>query len=191
LQQRQTIVLYASHTHFSTSNVVPGLVGDGVGGVTEHAQGRIALPFAVGLGTDAGSALLIERQNGGRLNVGLALSPNGTSVTFLSDRDGLSISVQLADATTGIVKRTIVHTAGDPHFESLQFIESAGAWDPSGRRVAAELREVTWRMLNESDDCACRTATRGREAGPQSGVAKPKFRGIRSRPVQGPRGPVR
>ena len=36
--------------------------------------------------------------------------------------------------STGEVTRTIVKTAVDPHFESLQFINSAGAWDPAGRR---------------------------------------------------------
>jgi hypothetical protein len=32
--------------------------------------------------------------------------------------------------------RKLVSTAADPHFDSLQFLESAGAWDSSGRRFA-------------------------------------------------------
>src|SRR5205814_1574622 len=72
----------------------------------------------------------------GRLNVGPALSPDGRSLVFLSERDRGSIDVFLADALTGSIRRKIIETAGDPHFDSLQFIESAGAWDLAGRRFA-------------------------------------------------------
>ena len=37
---------------------------------------------------------------------------------------------------TGAVRRKVVKTEGDAHFESLQFIESAGAWSPDGRLLA-------------------------------------------------------
>src|SRR5206468_5307150 len=72
----------------------------------------------------------------GRMNVSPALSPDGSQLVFLSERDGYSIDVYLADATTGVVRRKLVSTAVDPHFDSLQFIESAGAWDPDGHRFA-------------------------------------------------------
>jgi hypothetical protein len=70
---------------------------------------------------------------GGRLQVAPALSPDGRDVVFLSERDRYSIDVYLADADTGIVKRRIVQTAADAHYDSLQFMRSAGAWDPEGR----------------------------------------------------------
>jgi WD40-like Beta Propeller Repeat len=73
---------------------------------------------------------------GGRMNLSPALSPDGRHVVFLSERDGYSIDVFLANAETGAVVRKLVSTAADPHFESLQFLESAGAWDPQGRRFA-------------------------------------------------------
>ena len=41
----------------------------------------------------------------------------------------------VADTKTGAIRRRVVTTESDPHFESLQFIESAGAWDPGGRRL--------------------------------------------------------
>ncbi len=291
--ERQPIVLYASHAQFAQTNVVPGLVSDGVGGVTDQGRGRVVLPFAAGLGEtdhvlgheivhafqrdilrkhsrpmntlplwfiegmaeylsiggidtntsmwlrDAvaqddlpriedlddpnyfpyryGQALwaYLVRQfgdevvvkaltskakggaagrlsavtgtsvfalnegwhafvrgrvqaaaeavepdaaqpkpddpgavvskkapkpialvSGGRLNVGPSISPDGRSLVFLSERDQYSIDVYVANAATGAVTRKLVATAGDPHFESLQFIESAGAWDPSGKRFA-------------------------------------------------------
>lgn len=278
-RERQPIVLYASHAHFTQTNVVLGLLGEGVGGVTEHEKGRVVLPFAAGLGetdhvlghelvhafqrdilrrngrsistlplwflegmaeylsvgridantemwlrdsvqqnrlprldqlddprwfpyrygqalwaylggrfgdevvakslkskvsggalgrlvavtgTDVGalstgwhesirelvasraasstesgaSSIVTSKSGGGRLNVGPALSPDGTSIVFLAQRDEYSIDVVLADVASGVIRRRLVETAGDPHFDSLQFVESAGAWDPSGRRFA-------------------------------------------------------
>jgi len=79
---------------------------------------------------------IVSLASGGRLNVGPALSPDGKSLVFLSERDQYSIDVYVADSATGAISRKLVATAGDPHFESLQFIESAGGWDPTGKRFA-------------------------------------------------------
>src|SRR5262245_41298361 len=49
-KHRQPIVLYASGPQFRQTNVVPGLLSDQVGGVTDHERGRVVLPFAAGLG---------------------------------------------------------------------------------------------------------------------------------------------
>ncbi|HEU4682711.1 MAG TPA: BamA/TamA family outer membrane protein [Gemmatimonadales bacterium] len=79
---------------------------------------------------------LIEARGDGRYNVSPSLSPNGNEVMFLSDRGLFSIDLFLADARTGKVKRQITKTAVDPHYQSLQFIQSAGGWSPDGRRFA-------------------------------------------------------
>jgi hypothetical protein len=80
-----------------------------------------------------GPLLVGEKRAGGELNLGPALSPDGRRVVFLSERDLFSIDLFLADAETGQVIRKLASTATDPHFDSLQFIESAGAWSPDGR----------------------------------------------------------
>jgi len=290
--ERQPIVLYASHSQFVQTNVIPVFLGEGVGGVTEHEKGRVVLPFAAGLGEtdhvlghelvhafqrqiirksgrsistlplwfiegmaeylsvgqiDSNTAMwlrdaaeqnmlpqidqlnnpkwfpyrygqalwvylagrfgedvvakslkslskggaigrivsvtgvdahtlsnawhesirqmssppeavpgktspaIVTSANGGRLNIGPALSPDGKSMVFLSERDEYSIDVYLADAHTGAIRRKIVKTAGDPHFESLQFIESAGAWDPTGRRFALAARSGGQAVLSIVD----------------------------------------
>ncbi|HYN10261.1 MAG TPA: hypothetical protein VES67_22940 [Vicinamibacterales bacterium] len=83
-----------------------------------------------------GPLVIGRRTGGGEMNVGPSLSPDGTRIAFLSERDQLSIDLYLADATTGRIIRRLVETASDPHFESLQFLASAGAWDPQGLRLA-------------------------------------------------------
>jgi WD40 repeat protein len=76
------------------------------------------------------------RKGGGELNVAPAISPNGDRLVFLSELELFSIEIFLADARTGEVERKLSKTAVDPHFDSLQFINSAGAWDHSGQRIA-------------------------------------------------------
>ena len=71
-----------------------------------------------------------------RLYVAPALSPDGQRVMFISERDRLSLDLFMADARTGDVIRKIVSTAADPHFDSLQYIHSSGAWDRTGQRFA-------------------------------------------------------
>ena len=76
-----------------------------------------------------------ERTGSGTMNVAPALSPDGTKIAFLSERDRLSIDLYLAEATTGKILRKLISTAADPHFESLQFLQSAGAWDKESKRL--------------------------------------------------------
>jgi Tol biopolymer transport system component len=76
-----------------------------------------------------------QRRGGGRFNIGPQLSPNGKEIAFFSERDRFSIELFLADAETGQIKRKLSHTATDPHFDSLEFLTSAGAWSPDGKML--------------------------------------------------------
>jgi dipeptidyl aminopeptidase/acylaminoacyl peptidase len=80
--------------------------------------------------------LIGGRSDDGTLNVGPALSPDGRFLVFLSERDRHAVDVFLADAKSGEVVRRLLSTATDPHFDALQFIESAGAWDAKSRSFA-------------------------------------------------------
>jgi hypothetical protein len=83
-----------------------------------------------------GSVVAARRRDGARLHVAPAISPDGRRVVFLSERDRLSLDLFIADAATGANVQKLLSTAADPHFDSLQYIHSSGAWDPSGRRFA-------------------------------------------------------
>jgi Tol biopolymer transport system component len=72
----------------------------------------------------------------GDLNVGPALSPDGQLVAFLSTRGVFSIDLFVAETATGKILQKLTSTATDPHFSSLQFIYSAGAWDAASERIA-------------------------------------------------------
>jgi hypothetical protein len=102
-----------------------------------HAETHAAYdPLKAGAeGPEAsGSVLISGKGDEGRYNVAPSLSPDGSLVMFLSDRELFSIDLFLADARTGEVKKQITKTAQDPHYQSLQFIQSAGSWSPDGSR---------------------------------------------------------
>ncbi|MFN2384125.1 MAG: hypothetical protein ABR559_07670 [Gemmatimonadota bacterium] len=44
-QDRIPLVVYASHSHFEQTNIVPFFIPEGVAGFTEFLKGRVALPF--------------------------------------------------------------------------------------------------------------------------------------------------
>jgi hypothetical protein len=77
-----------------------------------------------------------KQRSGGGLNVGPSLSPDGSRVVFLSEKDLFAIEMFLADAETGKTIRRLTKSAVDSHFESLQFINSSGGWSADGRYFA-------------------------------------------------------
>jgi Tol biopolymer transport system component len=81
--------------------------------------------------------MIVNRTTGsGRYNVGPRLSPDGRQVAFFSERDLFSIDLFIADAETGRIVHKLENSATDPHFDSLEFLDSAGAWSPDGRWLA-------------------------------------------------------
>ena len=79
--------------------------------------------------------VIAEDTGGGRFNVGPRVSPDGSRIAFFSERDRFSVELFLADAESGRITRKLVETATDPHFDSLEFLNSAGAWTPDGRAL--------------------------------------------------------
>ena len=100
-----------------------------------HAALSAAYP-AVRDSEPVGRILIPARPLGGSTNVAPALSPDGRWIAFLSERSFFSIDLFVADATTGAIVAKLTDTAANPHYSNLQYIDSAGAWDPDGRRLA-------------------------------------------------------
>ncbi len=84
--------------------------------------------------SDYGEPILREEPRG--INIAPSISPDGRLVAFLSERDLFSIELFVADIESGRVLYRVTRTVADPHLESLQFINSAGAWSPEGTHFA-------------------------------------------------------
>src|SRR5687767_3851569 len=101
-----------------------------------HASIVSTMVRPLGNRSAAAGRQIIQPDDENELSIGPVLSPDGSRLAFLSSRDRLSIDLFVADAATGRIQRKLISTAADPHFDSLQFISSAGSWDPSGRQLA-------------------------------------------------------
>ena len=83
-----------------------------------------------------GAPLFETRKVNRPLSVGPSLSPDGERLAFFSSRHLFSIELYVADTETGAIRKRLTKTVSDPHFSSLGFIDSSGAWAPDGRRFA-------------------------------------------------------
>lgn len=81
--------------------------------------------------------LIVSKETGGgRYNVGPRLSPDGREMAFFSERGRFAVDLFVADASTGKILHRLSSSATDPHFDSLEFLNSAGAWSPDSRTLA-------------------------------------------------------
>jgi Tol biopolymer transport system component len=65
-----------------------------------------------------------------------AISPDGSEMVYLSQREGFSFDLWLADARDGKVKRRLVESARDASVESLRYMNSGAAFSHDGRYLA-------------------------------------------------------
>jgi Tol biopolymer transport system component len=81
-----------------------------------------------------GRAVITRENGGGEINLSPAISPDGRRMVFLSEKSLFSIDMYVADVATGKIGRRLVETTSDPHFDSLQFLSSAGDWAADNQR---------------------------------------------------------
>lgn len=109
-----------------------------IGDLSERWKNELATYFASAREEtsgpdDFGRRVIYDELTEGSLNLGPSISPDGSQLIYTSERDLFAIEMFLADARTGEVTRRITKNSIDPHFESLQWINSSGEWHPDGR----------------------------------------------------------
>jgi hypothetical protein len=85
---------------------------------------------------EVGATVIEAKESREEINVGPALSPDGSRMIFFSERDLFSIDLYVANARTGEIEDKVTETSLDPHVDSLQFVNSAGDWSRDGQRIA-------------------------------------------------------
>ncbi|MDD8019691.1 MAG: peptidase S9 [Acidobacteriota bacterium] len=119
-------------------SVLQGVLGEPLKKISEdwHKANEAAYGPLVPLTQtpDKYGKLLLKGTDENVYNVSPVLSPDGRYMIFLSSRDLFSVDLYLAEARTGKVIKKLTSTAIDPHFESIQFIRSAGSWEAGSQR---------------------------------------------------------
>ena len=100
---------------------------------------------------------LTERRSHGRIFLAPALTPDGKTLAFFGDEGGFFVDLWLADAVTGRVRQRLVKSTQNSNYESLRFINSAGAFSPDGRFFAIAAKR------KDRDDLVVLDVQRGRE----------------------------
>src|SRR2546423_7735605 len=132
-----------------THRPADSLIADWHRALTEAAQ-PVAVATGITLPTDraqrmqarltptttSGARLLISPGKEQHYNLAPALSPDGSRMVYFSDAGLFSIDMYLANGENGHTIRKLVSATRDPHLESMQFINSAGAWSADGSRFA-------------------------------------------------------
>src|SRR5467141_1586467 len=131
-----------------THRPADSLIADWHRALTEAAQ-PVAVATGITLPTDraqrmqarltpaatVGARLLVSPGKEQHYNIAPALSPDGTRLVYISDVGVFSFDIYLADAENGHTIRKLVSATRDPHLESLELVNSAGAWSADGRFV--------------------------------------------------------
>lgn len=86
---------------------------------------------------DAVGESVIAVRDDGDQHVAPVVSPDGQRVAYFSSRDLFGIDLYVADVATGRTVRRLTNITRNPHFSSLSFISSGGAWSPDGQTLAA------------------------------------------------------
>jgi len=116
---------------------VLGISADSLSTVWHAALRQAYSPMETVTDTTVQNAtLLIGGEKDHDLNVSPAISPDGSKMIFFSSKSLFAIDLYLADVSTGKIIRKITHTESNPHYQSLEFINSSGTWSPDGKQIA-------------------------------------------------------
>jgi len=116
--------------------VALGMKKDDLTKLWKDALKRQFQPFVEGKEKNVYGKAILDEKDGGQMNIGPSISPNGRYVLFLSEKNLFSTDIFLADANTGKIIKTVASTARSGDIDFFDFIESSGSWSPDSRRVA-------------------------------------------------------
>jgi len=73
-------------------------------------------------------------ENSGELNLSPVLSPNGEYITFISNKNVISVDILMARTEDREVIKKLSSALRQTHIDAFNYIESAGSWSPDGTR---------------------------------------------------------
>lgn len=77
---------------------------------------------------------LFDITNSGEYNLSPVISPDGNYVTYISNRDVITMDILMADAKTGEIIKKLTSSVRKTHIDDFNYIESAGSWSPDGSK---------------------------------------------------------
>jgi Tol biopolymer transport system component len=81
-------------------------------------------------------ALLTEKSAGGGWHLAPALSPDGSKIVYLSERNFYFVDLWLGDGHTGKTDKRLLKSTYSGNYETFRFITSSASWSPDGKYLA-------------------------------------------------------
>ncbi len=75
---------------------------------------------------------MFSPKNSGELNLSPVLSPNGEYITFISNKNVISVDILMARTDNRKVIKKLTSALRQTHIDNFNYIESAGSWSPDG-----------------------------------------------------------
>ena len=75
---------------------------------------------------------LFTKENSGELNLSPVISPNGEYITFLTNKNVISIDLLMARTKDREIIKKLTSVVRRSHIDDFNYIESAGSWSPEG-----------------------------------------------------------
>jgi Tol biopolymer transport system component len=80
--------------------------------------------------------LLTEKRSGGGWHLAPALSPDGSRIAYLSERNFYFVDLWLADGRTGKTEKRLLKSTYSGSYETFRFLNSSASWSPDGKLLA-------------------------------------------------------
>jgi hypothetical protein len=93
-------------------------------------------PLAMGKELNAPGESLVDKSNGGKINIIPSISPDGKYLAFWTEKNLFSLDLYLADAATGKALKRITSGSFHAHADQYSSYESSVAWSPDSRQIA-------------------------------------------------------
>ncbi len=87
-------------------------------------------------GRAVATPLLTTKQSGGVWHLAPALSPDGSKVAYLSEKNFYFVDLWLADASNGKTIHRLLKSSASGNYETFRFINSSASFSPDGKFLA-------------------------------------------------------
>lgn len=94
---------------------------------------------------------LFSPENSGELNLSPVLSPDGEYVTFISNKNVISVDILMARTDNREVIKKLTSALRQTHIDNFNYIESAGSWSPDGSQYVLKTFSKGRNMLLIAD----------------------------------------
>jgi len=109
-----------------------GINKDSLSTLWQNSVRKTYKPFIRDTINPAGEPLFTGK-NSGDLNLSPVLSPDGKNVTFLTNKNVISIDLMVANTETKEIKKKLTSSVRKSHIDDFNYIESSGSWSPDGK----------------------------------------------------------